>query len=393
MPNTNNKKFKKGFTLIEVLLVMALIAILITISLTSLNIESRFIDSRNDVRKNNIQTIEGAVSQYRLQEGSYPTGLDRTYREICDPDALSCTGFFNLKTFLVPKYLQAIPQDPNDTDNVGGSGYSLAIDSTTNTISVRALQAESGINISVNDPLPAQENVATNTRLFGNIITSGLVLRLDAGDTASYTGSGTTWLDLSGNNNNATLVNGVGYNSSEGGVLVFDGVNDYISINNASTLNLSSGLTVSIWFYSGTSTPSILYLKGTGVDPDQYNPLLRSNGYYAWTAGAFIRAQYNPPVNFILPNTWYNLTVSHTSGSNPSIYKNSILSTSHTYIEGSGATALGTNTNPVGINIDIPRGTIDNFNGRISSIFVYNRSLTATEVQQNFDAIKGRFGL
>lgn len=165
MLNTNTKTFKKGFTLIEVLLVIALIAILLTISLTSLNIENIFIDSRNDTRKNHIKTIEGAISQYRLQEGSYPAGLDRTYREICDPEATDCTGFFNLKIFLVPKYLQAIPQDPNDTDNIGGTGYSVAIDSTTNTISVRALQAESGSNITINDPLPAQEIIPVNTPL------------------------------------------------------------------------------------------------------------------------------------------------------------------------------------------------------------------------------------
>jgi hypothetical protein len=58
------------------------------------------------------------------------------------------------------------------------------------------------------------------------IVTNGLVLLLDAGNPASYPGSGTTWFDLSGNGNNGTLVNGVGYNSDNGGSLVFDGVDD-----------------------------------------------------------------------------------------------------------------------------------------------------------------------
>jgi hypothetical protein len=59
------------------------------------------------------------------------------------------------------------------------------------------------------------------------IVQSGLVLNLDAGVSASYPGSGTNWTDLSGNGNNGTLVNGVGYNSANNGSFVFDGVNDY----------------------------------------------------------------------------------------------------------------------------------------------------------------------
>ena len=67
------------------------------------------------------------------------------------------------------------------------------------------------------------------------IVTSGLILNLDAGNASSYPGTGTTWTDLSGNNRNGTLINGVGYTSANGGALTFDGVNDYISISNMSS--------------------------------------------------------------------------------------------------------------------------------------------------------------
>ena len=60
-----------------------------------------------------------------------------------------------------------------------------------------------------------------------SIVTNGLVLCLDAANSKSYPGSGTTWTDLSGRGNNGTLVNGVGYNSGNLGSLVFDGVDDY----------------------------------------------------------------------------------------------------------------------------------------------------------------------
>jgi hypothetical protein len=221
-------------------------------------------------------------------------------------------------------------------------------------------------------------------------VTDGLVLALDAADRNSYPGSGTTWTDLSGNGNNGTLVNGVGYSGDNLGSLSFDGVDDYASIAHSSTLNFNTALTISVWYYSG-NVEGFLYLKGR-TDADNYNPFIYANGRYLWT-GPNGRSNYNPPSGFIQSNTWYNLTVSHISGNNPNIYRNAIVSTSHTYSEGSGARALGTNTNPVGINADIPRGTIGTFNGRIVSIQAYNRALTSTEISQNFNALRGRFGI
>ena len=83
------------------------------------------------------------------------------------------------------------------------------------------------------------------------IVTDGMVLNLDAGTPLSYPGSGTTWTDLSGNGRNGTLTNGPTYNSANGGSIVFDGSNDYISFNNVTTSSLgltsSSGATLSCW--------------------------------------------------------------------------------------------------------------------------------------------------
>jgi len=222
-------------------------------------------------------------------------------------------------------------------------------------------------------------------------VKDGLVLDLDAGNPLSYPGTGTTWTDLSGNNNNGTLINGVGYNSDNGGSLVFDGVDDHGTIPHSPSLNFPTALTISVWYYSGNVGLYWLYLKGR-TDNDNYNPLVYANGRYGWT-GPNGRSFYDPPSGFIQSNTWYNLTVSHISGNNPNIYRNAIVSTSHTYSEGSGARALGTNTNPVGINADIPRGTFTTFNGRIASIQAYNRALTTSEIQQNFQALKGRFNI
>ena len=228
-----------------------------------------------------------------------------------------------------------------------------------------------------------------------NIVRDGLVLYLDA--KYSYPGAtGTnpdvyTWYDMSGNENHGELKNGVGYNAANGGSLTFDGSNDYGSIQHSSTLSFATALTISVWFYSNTTPTAILYLKGR-TDADNYNPALNADGEYAWT-GPNGRSRYLPSAGYTVSNTWYNLTVSHTSGSNPVIYRNAVASTSHTYSEGNGTYALGTNSNPVGINADIPRGTIFSFNGRITLLQAYNRALSAAEVSQNFDATRSRYGI
>jgi prepilin-type N-terminal cleavage/methylation domain-containing protein len=152
------KMQKKGFTLLEILLVIALLGILVTIILVVLNPQARFASARNDIRKSDIQELELALTQYRLQEGSYPVGLDRTLREICDPDitnpAVNCGTYINLSA-LVPTYMQAIPQDPQDTDSIEGSGYSIAVDATRNIVSIKAIRSELSMTIALNDPLPA----------------------------------------------------------------------------------------------------------------------------------------------------------------------------------------------------------------------------------------------
>jgi hypothetical protein len=98
-------------------------------------------------------------------------------------------------------------------------------------------------------PTAGGAKISTN----GNIATNGLVLNLDAGNPASYPGSGTTWTDLSGLGNTGTLVNGVGYNSGNGGSLSFDGVNDVVT---GSITPLTSNYSIELWFKLITSNSS-----------------------------------------------------------------------------------------------------------------------------------------
>jgi hypothetical protein len=83
------------------------------------------------------------------------------------------------------------------------------------------------------------------------IVTNGLILNIDAGNMASYPGTGTAWTDLSGLNNTVTLVNGTTYSSANGGTMVFDGVNDYGVGAYNSNLDLSTNnFTLEGWFNS-----------------------------------------------------------------------------------------------------------------------------------------------
>ena len=80
-----------------------------------------------------------------------------------------------------------------------------------------------------------------------NIVEDGLVLSLDAANTKSYPGSGTVWSDLSGNSNNGTLTNGPTFDSGNKGSIVFDGIDDSISVGHTALLNPTLNMTISVW--------------------------------------------------------------------------------------------------------------------------------------------------
>ena len=111
--------------------------------------------------------------------------------------------------------------------------------------------------------LPATFGFSNPSRVANStIVSSGLVLHLDAGNASSYPGSGTTWTDLSGSGNNGTLVNGPTYSSANGGSLSFDGVNDYVSVSNTSQLRPSTELSIGMWIKANSITATWVTLFG-----------------------------------------------------------------------------------------------------------------------------------
>ena len=91
------------------------------------------------------------------------------------------------------------------------------------------------------------------------IVQDGLVLNLDASNTLSYPGSGTTWFDLTSNNNDGTLVNGPTFDSANGGSIVFDGINDYVSFTTPPSTNSGTEKSsINVWIKTGTNVSNNL---------------------------------------------------------------------------------------------------------------------------------------
>jgi hypothetical protein len=216
---------------------------------------------------------------------------------------------------------------------------------------------------------------------FGNgpkIVTNGLTLCLDASDRNSYPGSGTTWFDVSGNNN-GTLINGTGYSNINGGTWTFDGVDDGINIG---TLTPTGGATFEAWINitSGNSNYGAIFTNwGSSADAFFIGTFPSSNYIQVYFNGFLIFEVLNLPFN-----TWILLTVTN-NGSNVSAYVNGILTNtaSGTLVSATGVTSIGYDVN----RTNYP------FKGNISNAKIYNRALSAAEIQQNYTVTKSRFNL
>jgi hypothetical protein len=230
-----------------------------------------------------------------------------------------------------------------------------------------------------------------------NIVQSGLVLSLDAGNVRSYPGSGTAWKDVSGRNSNGTLTNGTGYSTANKGTLVFDGTNDYVNVPDSPNLNLTNQGTISVWINPATVTQdsySGLASKSTGGSANQQSYQLSwrqvSNAFFGSICNG--SGTYNDlfaPLPTVA-NVWYNIVFTW-NGSQLNIYNNGVVI---------GTTTQTINNQILATDLTIGGNTYkgagggdDTFNGKIASVKLYNRGLTASEILQNFNMTKTRFGL
>jgi hypothetical protein len=228
-----------------------------------------------------------------------------------------------------------------------------------------------------------QSNLMAANFEYENIVTSGSLLNLDAGFVGSYPTTASNWYDISGNASNGTLTNGPTFDSANSGSIVFDGVDDFALCTGSFTL---------------TSATFVTWIKRNG-DQGQYDGILFSRGTnttgmnfftsnqlgYHWNDAA---ATYNWASGLTIPNlTWCMIAVS-------------VASTSATaYLCQTSGITTSTNTtshaSSVLNNINLARDTAGSrfFNGNIAISQLYNRALSTNEITQNFNALKGRFGV
>lgn len=141
-------KGNKGFTLIEVLVVIGIIAILAAIVVVAVNPARQFAQANNSQRWSNVNAILNAVHQYAVEnKGQLPAGIDGTVRDICVTGAVCAAPAVDLSTSLVPTYVVAMPTDPTGA-SVTLTGYQIST-TTGNRIRVSAPSQELGETISV----------------------------------------------------------------------------------------------------------------------------------------------------------------------------------------------------------------------------------------------------
>jgi hypothetical protein len=224
------------------------------------------------------------------------------------------------------------------------------------------------------------------------IVTDGLVLALDAGNTKSYPGSGTTWTDVSGNGNTGTLTNGPTYSSANGGSIVLDGVNDYV--NSGTGLALSGSWTISGFVRSSVSSAIQVIIGRTGDSSTSYaqNYVIYINTNNKFRCGTDADSyKYAESTTTMITNTWYYVTGLYNATTKIlSIYINGNFEGSSTALVGNPTTA-GAQYITLGANDGL---TIANrLTGNIPKVSIYNRALSATEVSQNFNALRSRFSI
>jgi hypothetical protein len=213
-----------------------------------------------------------------------------------------------------------------------------------------------------------------------DIITDGLVLALDAGSKKSYAGSGTTWRDLSDNGNNGTLTNGPTFNSDNGGSIMFDGVDDFVSIPIDAVFNTPS-VTFEVWGnLQQRNNRHIVYVNWTGNSLEINSN--RSVAFYNYSTGGQLGAITSAGVFEF--NTWSHFVGTYDNASQ----------TLKTYVNG---ILLGTRIDTLSTTYSVYNHTISGnvfggqVLGKISIVRHYNRALTAEEILQNYNATKSRF--
>ena len=217
-----------------------------------------------------------------------------------------------------------------------------------------------------------------------SIVRDGLVLAYDAANYRSFVSGSSVWRDLSASGITGSLTNGPTYDNSNGGSIVFDGVND--------TVNFVYDLR-STWSYECWALHNVV----NGFSFLGQGPTVANQGLHIWfiNNGNSIRfgmySNDNDANNLTTETSrWYHycFTYNHNSPYTKQIFRNGIALT--TGVVGGPNQYVGTGIVRIGATYSSGGAYA---NGRFSNVKLYNRVLSASEILQNYNASKGRYGL
>lgn len=217
------------------------------------------------------------------------------------------------------------------------------------------------------------------------IVTSGLVIHLDAGDAASYPGSGTAWTDLSGNGNNGTFT---ATPSIAGGIITLNGTYQVTTTN---LINNPTAFSLEIWFRTNSASGR----KLIGLENSQTGAAsvwdrmlyVNTSGQLIW--GVFAGSQNTTNLGAVNDNAWRQVITTYDNGTTLHLFNaTQVASNSATASNFNGWWRIFGNT-----IAGWPNSNDGGFIGDGSIVRIYNRALSASEITQNFNANKARFGL
>lgn len=230
-----------------------------------------------------------------------------------------------------------------------------------------------------------------------SILTSNLIMHLDASNTSSYPGTGTTWTDLSGNGNNGTI-DGATWSSTDDGIFDFDGTNDTVQVAHNSSLSLSTSVsrTIQVWFKTdvipalNAQVPVFGKLSSSFNFDGYWGGLFSNGGQVRFVTNGTSTQRISTSTSTISVNTWYLFTaisrITGTTGSTKVYIDNT------EYISAAHGTDGYSESNPFYLGY-IGSGVSSNYlNGKIGACYFYNRDLSTAEIAQNYDATKTRYG-
>jgi hypothetical protein len=230
------------------------------------------------------------------------------------------------------------------------------------------------------------------------IVTNGLVLCLDAANSKSYPGSGTTWSDLSKNGYNGSLVNSPTFVNANGGYFAFDYTNDYVTTTGMQNFSYATGITVSVWHYNGGGTGFYRGVVNNGTVADRLGGFDLRYGREDYFGGDNNGTKLNWAITnssgtttgmsiFANINEWHCYTCMY-DNSVLRAYKDGVLFNSSSHSSGGQLKTMSDST-----TIGVSPGTSEYLDGRLSQVLIYNKVLSASDITNNFQALRGRYGL